>query len=157
MVGGSYSFDFNNLTDTSPIARRAGSNAAEPYDEYRRVHHLYRHERRQIATAPAAVLWLKALGANAVSVPGPHSEEYYRPFWNPRKFDGILPVVWHEGDDTIYSVPARSDSLAHVMAEGDVVHTPPIHGLDTPQLERFVAALENPAYPEPAFRWTDAA
>jgi hypothetical protein len=153
MVGGSYSFDFNNLTDTPQL--HGGQDPMLPNRMMNiAVFTIYTGMNAGDRDGPAAVLWLKALGAHAVSVPGPHSEEYYRPFWNPRKFEGILPAVWHEGDDTIYSVPARSDSLAHVMAEQDVVHTPPIHGLDTPQLERFVAALENPAYPEPAFRWT---
>jgi hypothetical protein len=101
-----------------------------------------------------ATLWLKALGAHAVSVPGPHSEEVYKPFVNPRKFDGLLPVLWREGDDTIYGVPTRSDSLAHVMAAGDLVRDPPVNGLDVAQLEKYVAALEAPVYPEAKWRWT---
>jgi hypothetical protein len=101
-----------------------------------------------------AALWLKALGAHAVSVPGPKSEESYKPFANPNKFEGLLPVLWREGGDAIYGVPARSASLAHVMAAGEVVHDPPVNGLDTPELERYAAALDSPAYPEAAWRWT---
>ena len=66
----------------------------------------------------------RSAGARAISVPGPKSPEYYKPFANPRKFEGVLPVLWREGDDTVYGVPARSDSLAHVMAPGDLVHRP---------------------------------
>jgi hypothetical protein len=101
-----------------------------------------------------ATLWLKAFGAHAVSVPGPHSEEVYKPFANPRKFEGLLPVLWREGDDAVYGVPARSDSLAHVMAAGDLVRDPPINGLDTGELEKYVAALDAPIYPEAQWRWT---
>ena len=59
------------------------------------------------------------------------------------RIEGLLAEAWRQGDDTIYSVPARSDSLAHVMGAADLVATQPIHGLDVAGLERYVAALEN--------------
>ena len=31
------------------------------------------------------------------------------PFIHPYKFDGVLPVLWHEEDDTIYAVPQRTE------------------------------------------------
>jgi hypothetical protein len=40
------------------------------------------------------------------------------------------------------------------MAPADLVHDPPRDGLDTAQLERYVAALDSPAYPEAKWRWT---
>jgi hypothetical protein len=31
------------------------------------------------------------------------------------KFDGILPVLWRDGDDMIYDIPDRFHSLAHLI------------------------------------------
>ena len=67
-----------------------------------------------------AVLWLKAFGVDAVAVSGPRSREFFKPFRNPRKFDGLLPELWRDGDDVIYRVPRRSTSLAHVVRPADL-------------------------------------
>jgi len=153
MVGGSYSFYFNDFSDEPQL--HGGQDPMLPNFTMRiAVFTIYSGMNAGARDGEVATLWLKALGAHAVAVPGPHSEETYKPFANPRKFDGILPVLWHAGDDTVYGVPARSDSLAHVMAAGDLVRDRPVNGLDTAELEKYVAALENPAYPEAAWRWT---
>ena len=57
-------------------------------------------------SAEVSVLWLKAFGAHAVSVSGPNTPDFYKAFANPRKFDGVLPLLWREGDDAIYEVPS---------------------------------------------------
>jgi len=88
-------------------------------------------------------------------VPGPKSEEFYKPFRNPAKFDGILPVLWHEGGDTIYGVPTRSDTLAHVVPETALVRTMPINGIDLDQVKPYVGALEDPALPNADWQWKD--
>ena len=153
MVGGSYSFYFNDFSDAPQL--HGGQDPMLP-DFMLRIatFTIYSGMNAGARDGEIATLWLKALGAHAVSVPGPHSEEVYKPFVNPRKFDGLLPVLWREGDDTVYSVPARSDSLAHTMAAGDLVRDPPINGLDTAELEKYVAALDDPRYPEALWRWT---
>jgi len=153
MVGGSYSFDFNDFSDLPQLD--GGQDTMEPNFMMRiATFTIYSGMNAGARDGEIATLWLKALGAHAVSVPGPHSDEVYKPFVNPRKFDGILPVLWNEGDDIVYAVPARSDSLAHVMAPGDLVHDPPVNGLDTAELEKYVAALDASAYPEAKWRWT---
>lgn len=103
--------------------------------------------------AEYSVFWLKAFGARAISVSGPNGKEYYKPFANPRKFEGVLPVLWREGDDTIYEVPSRSSSLAHVIPRTAVPARTPIHGLDIEPVEPFVAALEDTRYPPATFEW----
>ncbi len=153
MVGGSYSFYTNDFSDT-PQLHGAQEPMLPNFILRIATFTIYSGMNAGARDGEIATLWLKALGARAVTVPGPHSEESYKPFANPRKFEGILPVLWREGDDTIYGVPARSDSLAHTMAAGDLVRDPPVNGLDTAQLERYVAALESPAYPEAKWRWT---
>jgi hypothetical protein len=98
-------------------------------------------------------VWLKALGAHAFSVPGPLSDPYYRPFTNPERFEGHFPVLWRESDTTIYSVPSRSKSLAHVVPATSLVQHFPINGLDIDEMKRYVAALEDPALPDAPFQW----
>jgi hypothetical protein len=93
--------------------------------------------------AAGAILWMKAFGVHAVEVNGPKSQEVYKDFTTPNKFDGILPELWRSGDDVIYRVPG--DSLAHVMPHDAPVKHPPVNGLDTVEIERFVKALNKPA------------
>jgi hypothetical protein len=102
-----------------------------------------------------SITWLKAFGCQAITVPGVNSRESSHPYHQPHKFDGVLPVLWHEEDDTIYAVPQRSKSLAHVVPDSAVIGRAPIHGLDTADVERFVAALEDPTLPLADFRWRD--
>jgi hypothetical protein len=96
---------------------------------------------------PGAILWMKAYGVHAVEVNGPHSHEVYKDFVAPKKFDGILEELWRSDDDVIYRVPG--DSLAHVMPRDALVKKPPINGLDTVELQRFVDALGRSA----RFEW----
>jgi hypothetical protein len=100
-----------------------------------------------------AILWLKALGVQAVAVSGPGSTEVYKEFRNPREFEGILQPLWRDGGDVLYRV-GTSQSLAHVMPERDLVARTPINGIDVDPLRPYVAALENPANAAATFEWT---
>jgi hypothetical protein len=100
-----------------------------------------------------AVLGLKAFGVDAVAVSGPRSTEAFKPFRNPKKFEGLLPEAWRDGDDVIYWVPRRSASLAHVVRPGDLPSREPIHGLDVDPLRAYVAALDDPSLPLAGMRW----
>jgi hypothetical protein len=104
-------------------------------------------------SAEVSVLWLKAFGAHAIAVSGPKSTDAYKAFADPRKFDGVLPLLWREGDDAIYEVPSRSPSLAHVIPAAAVVKRIPIHGLDIEPVVPYVAALDDPQYPLATFQW----
>ena len=102
-----------------------------------------------------STLWLEAFGVNAITVSGPNGRDAYHPtLANPRKFDGLLPVAWRDGDDTIYRVPQRSTSLAHVIPESAVVTRAPVNGLDTAAFEPYVQALDDPSLPLAPMRWT---
>ena len=104
--------------------------------------------------AEYSIFWLKAFGAHLISVPGAGSTDAYkRAFVHPGKFDGVLPLLWRSEDGSIYEVPARSGSLAHVIPVSAIVTRRPIHGLDIAPVERYVAALEDVTYPPAAFRW----
>ena len=104
--------------------------------------------------AEYSIFWLKAFGAHLISVPGPGGTDYYyKGIVHPDKFDGVLPLLWRSKDGSIYEVPARSGSLAHVIPASATVTRTPIHGLDIAPVEAYVAALEDPAYPPATFRW----
>lgn len=105
--------------------------------------------------AETSILWLKAYGCHAIYVPGLHSRVDGKPFNHPYKFDGILPLLWHEEDDNIYAVPQRTDSLAHVVPLSAIVKRQPIHGLDTAEVTSYVAALDDPTLPAAPMTWQD--
>ena len=105
--------------------------------------------------AEISVLWLQAFGVQAVAVTIPKTGLEGQPeFRNPNKFEGVLPVVWRDGDDRIYRVPQRSASLAHVVRRSDIVSRAPIHGVDVEPLAKYVAALEDERLPLAGMRWT---
>ena len=100
-----------------------------------------------------SILWLKAYGADAIGVSGRHSTEVFHPFWNPYKFEGVLPVVWRDGDNAVYDLERRSQSLAHVVKPGQIVSRPPENGLDVAPLIPYVQAIEATDAPRADFRW----
>ena len=100
-----------------------------------------------------SVFWLKAFGCGAVAVPGPNSADAYKAVVHPRKFDGLIPLVWREDDESVYRIPLRSASLAHVIPESAMVRRQPIHGLDVDPARAYVAALEDPALPAASLVW----
>ena len=105
--------------------------------------------------AEYALLWLRAYGAQAVKVGGPATRDAYHDWKNPKKFDGVLPRIWQEGDDRIYRIPSRSDSLAHVVRRAELVSRAPVTGIDVDPLRVFVAALEDPAHSPATWKWLD--
>jgi hypothetical protein len=104
--------------------------------------------------ARVSLAWLKAFGAGAIAVSGPDSMEYWRPYAHPHKFDGVLPALWSESGVTIYRVPQRSPSLAHVIPASALVRRAPALGAEIDTLERYDAALEDPSLPLATFEWS---
>ena len=152
MVSGDLGFWFNVFTDNPQLGSLPDPFSPNWMVEIA-VYTIYSGQNALARDAEYSVLWLKAYGCHAITVPGPDSREGYHPFRNPRKFDGVLPLLWHDEDDSIYGVPARSKSLAHVIPADAAVQRPPLHGLDVEEVARFVAAIENPALPLADFSW----
>jgi hypothetical protein len=100
-----------------------------------------------------SILWLKAMGVQAVAVDGPGSTEVYKDFRNSQKFEGVLQPLWRDRGDVLYRVGA-STSLAHVVSTGDLVTRTPVNGLDVTQIRPYVAALDDPRYPAAPLQWT---
>jgi hypothetical protein len=94
------------------------------------------------------VLWLKAFGVHGINVPGPDSEEPYKPFRrNPNLFEGLLPVIERDRGDTIYRVPQRSGGLARIIPATAVVSRAPRSPFDVAPITPYVAAIEDSSLP----------
>ena len=152
MVSGEGSFWFNLVADNPQLS--AGHEPSAPNWMQRvAVYTIYSGQNARSQDGPVSIFWLKAFGCGAITVPGTQSKDLYHPIRNPRKFDGLLPLIWREGDDSIFQVPLRSPSLAHVIPAAAVVTRRPVHGLDTEPARRYVAALDDPQMPAAAISW----
>lgn len=153
MVPGSVGFFLNAFTDTPQLAGGFDQGAVNP---------LSPHVRYQILSGDGAgsregevaVLWLKAYGVDLVAVSGPDSREIYKPFRNPRKFEGLLNEAARLDGMTVYDLGRPRKSLAHAMRRADLPPRAPLHGLDVEPIRAYVSALEDPLRGEAQFAWT---
>ncbi len=153
LVPGSISFFLNVFTDTPQYAGGFDQGVVNNPLFAAAHYQILSGENAGEREGEVAVLWLKSFGVDAVAVSGPRSREFYKPFHNPRKFEGLLPEIWRDGDDVIYGLPRRSTTLAHVMRPADLAPRRPKGGLDVDPMRPYVAALDNPAYPLAEMRW----
>jgi hypothetical protein len=94
--------------------------------------------------ARASILWMQALGGDAIAVSDERSEEVYKDYKAPRKFAGVLPVLYDNNrGDVIYSVPRRYRVHVRVVDAGKLraarLHDGPV-GLE--HLQAYVDAIE---------------
>jgi hypothetical protein len=83
-----------------------------------------------------SVLWLQAMGADAVYVSDQRSQEAYKDIRYPQKFAGILPVLYDNGEgDVLYRVPRRWSARARI------VDTERLHALENPQNNEDLSRL----------------
>lgn len=136
----------------APIPQVSGGSWSLAYnqEQQRGLYAVYTGGATAEEDAHTSFAWLKAFGAGAVAVSGKDSQEYWKPYLHPKKFDGVLPVLWREDDVTIYQIPQRSASLAHVIPEIALVRPNPE---STEAIEPYVAALDNEALPGARFEW----
>jgi hypothetical protein len=104
------------------------------------------------AETAVAVLWLKAFGVQAATAVGHRSPEFWKGP-SSTKFDGLLPVLWRQEDTSIYGVPQRSPSLAHVIPADAIAKRTAAGLLPLSELSKYVAALDDPALPLADMRW----
>lgn len=149
---GSVSFWMNVFTDTPQVAGCCDQGMPD-FQRWIALYTIYRSENAGSRDAEISLLWLQAYGAHAVGISNVGAREWYKPFVNPTKFDGVLPVLWRDGGDVIYRVPQRSDSLAHVIRPMQVITRAPRHGLDIDPLRPYVAAINDPTLPLAPMRW----
>jgi hypothetical protein len=146
-IGGSYCFWTNVFTDAPQLAGGHDPTNLNP------LHPIAVFEIYFDRDGPRTVKWLKALGVSEIGVPDPNGHEYYKPFQNPDKFDGVLPLAWKESADRIYEIPKQHPGLAHVIPRNSVVSRAPVNGLDVDTFAPYIAALDDPALPGANMRW----
>ena len=152
LISGNPEWIFNEFSDNPQLS--AGHEPTAPNWMQRvAVYIAYTGTNAGANDAEYSIFWLKAFGDQAVYVAGPASREHYHSVANPHKFEGVLPVLWHDEDDTIYGIPQRSKSLAHVIPHQTVVTRQPIHGLDIEPARAYVAALDDTSLPTADLQW----
>ena len=97
-----------------------------------------------------AILWLKAFGAKYVGVG--EKSQIGQPYWNPKKFEGLLDDVWHDGESVVYALPG-SGSLAHVVDRMSLLTATPSSGIDTAGLATLTAGFDQPTA---TLQWSDS-
>lgn len=152
LVSGDTEFIYNVLSDNPQMSGGHQPTVPNLVERFA-VYTIYTGENAGNRDAEDSILWLKAYGNLAVTVPGEKSRENYHPIVHPHKFDGLLPVLWHDEDDTIFAVPQRSASLAHVVPQSAIAAREPIHGLDVDPVRPYVAALDDPSLPVASLTW----
>jgi hypothetical protein len=152
MAPGSIALWLNVFSDNPDVT---GGHQPSTPNEMQRVAVFLIHSGMNAGAADGelSAKWLKLFGAQAVAVSGPASQEVYHAIANANKFEGLLPLLWREGDDAIYAVPQRAKSLVYVIPSSAVVRRRPIHGLDVAPLEAHLAAMDDPAMPAPEVVW----
>jgi hypothetical protein len=149
-TAGSTSFWFNAFTDTPQMTgcceqgRSMVALAAVPYlvqvgvtEEYTRL----------------GITWLQAMGVHAIVVNGPESNDEYKDYRKPGRFEGLLPVLHRERGDTIYQIPQRTASLAHVLHAGEALAPVPSGVPGNADVTRYVNAIESPDRPDARCDW----
>lgn len=153
MMGGSLGNFLNDFASAEQLSAQPYTTGPN-WEEQIAIFTIYTGRNAGDRDAQYSLLWLKAFGVQAVAVPGPGSPEYWKPFAHPRKFDGVLPVLWREDDTTIYRVPQLSPAPVHVLRPQQLVNRRPLHGLDTDELRCFVGAIDSASSPA-TLRWDD--
>src|SRR5256886_2554961 len=103
-----------------------------------------------------AIVWLQALGVHAMVVNGPQSSDEYKNFHQPERFDAVLPVLHRELGDTIYAIPQRTASLAHVLHADEAAPAAPSGVPGNLEIMRYVDAIEDPRRAEAQCWWLNS-
>jgi hypothetical protein len=88
--------------------------------------------------------WLIALGSDAIVTHEQNSQEIYHHMQRPRKFVGLLPLIYDRSGDIIYRVPRRFPGLARVVDETRMRALQPIpwSNENAAQLRAYAEAIE---------------
>jgi hypothetical protein len=105
--------------------------------------------------ADLAILWLQALGTDAVIVPGKTSPEPYQDYPNPEKFRGAATALYDDQHGTVvYSVPRVHPGIGRLVSTEAIQSVGKIRGGDDRDtLTKYVAVVENPGQPVTSVTW----
>ena len=152
MLPGSIAQWANAFSDVAQFSGSSWSEAMNPAQQLG-VDAVYNGGGTAEQDARVSLAWLKAFGVGAIAISGPNSQEYWKPYTHPNKFDGLLPVLWSADDVTLYQVSQRTASLAHVVPRGAIVMHPPAAASDIAEIEAYGRALDDPSLPVADLRW----
>jgi hypothetical protein len=104
--------------------------------------------------ADIAVLWLRALGTDAVIVPDKTSFEAYHDYRVPEKFRGALPVLYDDGHGTvIYKIP-RTPGIARIVDRARFDRIGKLRsGDDLVTLTNYVSVVDDPTQDPATLAW----
>jgi len=107
--------------------------------------------------AELSVVWLQALGTDAIVVPGKNSLDAYRDYQHPEKFRGVLPVLFDDGRDTvIYRVPRVHPGIGRIVNTQAIRAASVVRGGDDLEsLKKYVAVVEDPRQPAVRVIWPE--
>jgi hypothetical protein len=152
MMPGSIGQWANTFTDLHQFSGGPWSEATNRVQQLA-LYGIYNGGSTPARDAAVSLAWLKAFGVGAIAVSGPQSEEYWKPFTHPAKFEGVLQALWSSGGVTIYRVPLRTTSLAHVLPADVLPSRAPVAPSDVGPIDRYLAALDDPSLPLAELRW----
>jgi len=102
-----------------------------------------------------AVLWLRALGADAAIVPGPASLEPYHDYQKPEKFRALAPVLYDDQHGTtIYRIPRPYPGIGRTIRTADLDTVGKLQGGDDANtLTRYVSVIDSPGQSPTRVNW----
>jgi hypothetical protein len=105
--------------------------------------------------ADLAILWLRALGTDAVIVPDKTSLETYHDYQFPEKFRGAVPALFDDGHGTvIYGIPRAYTGLGRVVDQHALNAVGRIRGGDDAAgLTRYLDVLDKPGQSPTTITW----
>ncbi len=142
----------NAFTDVADLSGGTWSKAMNPVQQLA-VAAVYNGGATPEEDARISLAWLEAFGVGAVGVSGPRSQEFWKPYAHPSKFEGVLPVLWREDDVTMYGVPQRTPSLAHVVPVAAIAKHAPANTRNVAEIDSYVHALDDPSLPVAEMQW----
>ncbi|MGD0497368.1 MAG: hypothetical protein ABSC23_02925 [Bryobacteraceae bacterium] len=152
---GNVAFWMNMFTDTPQM--EGCCEQGTPNEEYRIASYVITSgDGAGARDAEITMLWFRAYGVGAIGISGPASTNHYLPFQTPRKFEGVLPAAWRDGDNAVYEMPWLSSGLAHAVDRAALVTRPPENGIDVEPLARLARAMDDAGPSTAAFRWLNA-
>ena len=103
-----------------------------------------------------AVLWMQALGTDAVIVPDKTSVEAYHDYTEPHKFRGALESLYDDHAGTaIYRIPRVHPGIGRVVDDRAIASAGKMRsGDDWETLAKYVRAVEDPSAPPVSVSWT---
>jgi hypothetical protein len=90
------------------------------------------------------ILWMQSMGVEAIYVADQRSQEVFKDFQFPHKFDGVLPVLFdNQQGDVLYKVPRRWPDRIRVVETAKLAAVkPPRYNDDMQYLQAYADVIE---------------